>query len=101
MDDEQVETDPLFTALTHPPRMLGVPYVWFGLLFIVAGIGVPLTGTLVGVGVVIGLVVAPLYGIGLVLTEKDAHWMGVILTKFNKCGPTLNKKYWGADSYSP
>jgi type IV secretion system protein VirB3 len=99
--EEEVEIDALFIGMTRPPVTMGVPMEFFGLNFILFGIGMILFMSLTGkVLYFVGLTL-PLHAIGYVATEKDPHWMRVWLTKLSKCAPTRNKRFWKSNSYQP
>ena len=97
----EVEIDPLFIGMTRPAVTLGVPMEFFGLNFMIFGIGMILFLSLTGKFLWFLLFTLPLHGLGYVATEKDPHWMGVWLTKIGKCPPTRNKRYWNCNSYQP
>ena len=40
MEEDQVDIDPLFIGMTRPPIVMGVPMEFFGINFIIFGIGV-------------------------------------------------------------
>lgn len=101
MEDEAVDIDPLFIGMTRPPLVLGVPMEFFGINFIVFGIGFILFTALSSKILFIVAVTLPLHAIGYIATEKDPHWMGVWITKFNKCPPTRNRVHWRSNSYMP
>jgi type IV secretory pathway VirB3-like protein len=39
MREEEANLDPLFIGMTRPPMMMGVPMEFFGINFIILGIG--------------------------------------------------------------
>lgn len=101
MKEDQIDIDPLFVGMTRPPLVWGVPMEFFGINFILFGIGmigfVSLTGKLL---FILG-VCLPLHILGYIATEKEPHWMSIYMTKFAKCGPTRNKMFWKSNSYKP
>ncbi len=100
-EDTQPVADSLFIALTRPPIAMGVPMTFFGINFMVFGVLMIGVEALMAKAIAIALVNLPIHAFGYLMTERDPHWMGVITTKFNKCGPTRNKHFWKVNSYSP
>lgn len=101
MDDERVDLDPLFIGMTRPPMMMGVPMEFFGINFIIFGIGMIMFMSLPGKILFFVCVSLPLHALAYVATERDTHWMRVWLTKLNKCSPIKNKSFWKSNSYKP
>jgi type IV secretory pathway VirB3-like protein len=101
MSEEQIDIDPLFIAMTRLPLTMGVPMEFFGINFIIFGVGMILFMSLVGKILFFVCLSLPLHAIAYVATEKDANWMRVWLTKLNKCSPTRNKRFWKSNSYQP
>lgn len=99
MTDHHRSIDPLFTGLTRPPLVIGVPMEYFGLLFIAFGLGMIGFTSLKAKALYFVLICCPLYLLGYLFTEKEPHWMRVYLTKLTKCGPTRNKRFWKCNSY--
>lgn len=101
MDEDQVDIDPLFIGMTRPPIFWGVPMEFFGINFIIFGVGIiAFTSLLAKLGFVI-LICVPLHVIAYVLTEREPHWMGIYLIKMAKCAPTRNRIFWKTNSYKP
>ena len=100
-EDEAPEIDPLFLALTRPPLVMGVPMTWFGLNFMLFGIGMIAFLDLWPKFLWVLFVCLPWHALGYLLTERDAQFMNVWMTKLQKCGPTRNKGYWKSNSYQP
>ncbi|MDD9900377.1 MAG: VirB3 family type IV secretion system protein [Alphaproteobacteria bacterium] len=101
MQDAPVEIDPLFTGMTRPPMALGVPMEFFGLNFILFGIGMIFFLSLTAKALFFSCVILPLHAAGYVATEKDPHWMRIFLTKMGRCAPIRNRKFWESNSYQP
>ena len=101
MEDEQVDIDPLFIGMTRPPIVWGVPMEFFGINFILFGIGMIAFASLTGKLLFIISICVPLHILAYVATEKEPHWMGIYLTKITQCGPTRNKSFWKSNSYKP
>lgn len=88
--------DPIVIGLTRPPMMFGIPYVVFVLEAMLVVLVFLNTKNLLMFGLFV-----PLHAIGYVLTVRDARFVDVIVTSLSKCPRTLNRSYWGGDSYSP
>ena len=88
--------DPIVIGLTRPPMMFGVPYVVFVIEAMLVLEAFLMTKNLLMFGLFI-----PLHAIGYVLTVRDARFVDVIVTSLSKCPATLNRAFWGGDSYSP
>ncbi len=101
MEEHAVDIDPLFIGMTRPPMVIGVPMEFFGINFIIFGIGMILLTALSSKILFLICVTLPLHSIGIIATEKDPHWMSVRMTKMNKCPPTRNRTYWKTNSYTP
>ena len=102
MSDEQPELDTLFIALTRFPIFAGVPFMYFGVLLILGAVIFLIPG--LGILQIISIeafTLMPAYGLGYILTNKDIFWMQILMTKFNKCSPTMNKRFWKMDSFMP
>lgn len=99
---EEPQVDTLFVALTRSPITFGVPFFYFFFLFIIGAVIFLIPGlTIFQVFAIEVFVLVPLYGMGYVLTARDPFWISILLTKFNKCTPTMNRKHWKSDSYMP
>ena len=101
MKEDQVDVDPLFVGMTRPPLVWGVPMEFFGINFILFGIGMIGFASLTGKLVFILWICLPLHIIGYIATEKEPHWMSIYMTKITKCAPTRNKMFWKSNSYKP
>lgn len=101
MEEEPVSIDPLFIGMTRPPVTMGVPMEFFGVNFMIFGIGMIIFMSLTGKALFFIGITLPLHAIGYVATERDPHWMRVWLIKCSKCPPTRNKHYWKCNSYQP
>lgn len=87
MSEEEVSIDPLFIGMTRPPMMMGVPMEFFGVNFIILGVGMILFMSLSGKIFFFLIINLPLHAIGYIATESDTHWMRVWLTKLGQCSP--------------
>ncbi|MGH1377101.1 MAG: type IV secretion system protein VirB3 [Alphaproteobacteria bacterium] len=101
MSQENITTDAVYLALTRPPMTMGVPMDFFGVNFILTGIGIILCTSLFAMFCVLMFISLPLHGIGLLATKKDPHWISVWKTKMEKTGFTTNQRFWKSNSYSP
>lgn len=99
--EEQIDIDPLFAGMTRPPIVMGVPMEFFGINFIVFGIGMIAFLSLPGKFAFFLCVCIPLHVLGYIATEKEPHWMNIYLVKATKCGPVQNKRFWKTNSYQP
>ena len=91
--EEDVEIDPLFIGMTRPPMAMGVPMEFFGINFMLFGVGMILFMSLAGKILFFICLTLPLHTLGAIATEKDPHWIRVWLTKLNKSPPTKNKQF--------
>jgi type IV secretion system protein VirB3 len=101
MGEDAVDIDPLFIGMTRPPLVIGVPMEFFGINFIIFGIGMILFTALSSKILFFICLTLPIHAIGHIATEKDPHWMSVAVTKMNKCPPTRNRSHWKSNSYTP
>ena len=101
MKDAPVEIDPLFLGMTRPPIAMGVPMEFFGLNFMLFGVGMILFTALSAKALFLACVNLPLHAAGYIATEKDPHWMRVWLTKASRCAPIRNRGFWKSNSYRP
>jgi len=101
MEEEPVEIDPLFIGMTRPPMTMGVPMEFFGINFMIFGIGMVLCASLMGKALFFACLTLPLHALGILATEKDLQWMRIFLTKMNKCPPHKNRRFWKCNSYRP
>ncbi len=101
MEEDPVDINPLFIGMTRPPLTMGVPMEFFGINFILFGIGMIMFTSLTAKILFFICLSLPLHAGGYIATEKDPHWMKVWLTKLNKCPPTTNKRFWKSNSYQP
>ncbi len=99
--EEQIDVDPLFIGMTRPPIVMGVPMEFFGINFIVFGIGMIAFLSLLGKVLFFLCVCLPFHVLGYIATEKEPHWMNIYLTRITRCGFIQNKGYWKANSYQP
>lgn len=101
MDEDQIEIDPLFVGMTRPVLVKGVPMEYFGIIFIIFGVGMIGLTSLMSMAIFFITVCIPLYLLGRLITEREPHWMSIYLTKATKCAPTRNKIFWKSNSFKP
>ncbi len=101
MDEDQVDIDPLFIGMTRPALVQGVPMEFFGINFIIFGIGMIGFTQLWPKFLFVLLVCVPLHIFARVATNKEPHWMSIYLTKIIKCPSIRNKAFWKSNSYKP
>jgi type IV secretion system protein VirB3 len=101
MEEDQVSIDPLFVGMTRPAQVMGVPMEFFGINFIIFGIGMIAFTSIMGKIAFAVIVCGLLHAFGYIATEKEPHWMSIYLTKITKCGPTRNRMFWKTNSYKP
>jgi type IV secretion system protein VirB3 len=99
--DNEKDYDPLFVGMTRPPIVMGVPMEFFGINFIIFGIGMIAFASLSAKALFVLLICLPLHVFGYIATEKEPHWMSIYLTKLTKCGPIQNRGFWKSNSYKP
>ena len=99
--DQKPDIDPLFIGMTRPAMMLGVPFLFFGVVFIITSSGLIMAGGVTDMLLVLLVVSLPLYLMGRILTEREPFWMSVYGTKIFRCMPVFNYFYWKCNSYTP
>ena len=99
--DNLLELDPIFSGMTKPQIVMGVPMEFFGINFILFGIGMIAIYSLTGKLIFVVAVCVPLHAMAYLATEREAHWMSILLTKLSRCGPIRNRSFWKSNSYSP
>lgn len=100
-EDVAPDCEDLFVALTRPPIAFGVPMTFLGINFIIFGVLMIGITALFHKALAIAVINLPIHAIGYIMTERDPHWMSVVVVKNGKCGPTRNKRFWKVNSYSP
>lgn len=100
-NEDQVDLDPVFLGMTTPSIVMGVPMEFFGINFIIFGIGMIGFASLVGKLIFFMMICIPLHVVAYIITEKDPHWMSVYLIKMTQCGPIQNRSFWKSNSYMP
>lgn len=90
-----VKTDPLFVALTRAPTIFGVTYTAFVIEGMLAGI------LLIGGGLLHTLWILPVHAIFYLICTKDPGIFAELAVWVKTYGRCLNKKFWGATSFSP
>jgi len=86
--------DPLFIAMTRPPMLFGVTFLFLGLnLFSVAFVFV-ITKNLLHL-----LFALPIHVVGYLICLKDPQLLDVMVKKAQKTSGVTNKKFWSGASY--
>lgn len=80
-EKETFQRTPLFIGMTKPPLAMGVPMEFFGVNFMIFGIGMIIFMSLTSKIIFFAFVCLPLHGLGYLATEKDPHWMSILITK--------------------
>lgn len=85
---------PLVRALTVPPTLLGVPYLYFMFMGVVSAVLFLATKNLFML-----LAGLPLYAIGRIMVARDPQIFEILMIRSAKC-PPRSKSFWhGASSY--
>lgn len=92
----EIHSDPLFVGLTRVPVVFGVPYAAFVFEVMAAGL----------INIIVGnpfymLLVAPIHGVLYLISIKDPGVFAEIAVWVRTNGRCLNKRFWGAASFSP
>lgn len=95
MEEEEFAVTPLVKALTRPPTLFGVPYMFSMFNMVVAAVVFLMTKNLFS-----GFLVFPIHALGYVLTLRDDRIFEIIRVKMTKC-PPRSQAVWGLDSYRP
>lgn len=86
--------DPLFIAMTRPPMIMGVTFLFMGLnIFAVAFVFV-ITKNLLHL-----LFMVPIHLVGYLICLKDPQLLDVIVKKAQKTSGVTNRKFWSGNSY--
>jgi len=93
---DKIHKDILFVAMTRVPTILGVPYVAFVLELVFASV----TNVLVG-NPLYALLVLPVHAVFYLVSARDAGIFAEIEVWTKTIGRCLNKRFWGAGSFSP
>lgn len=88
------EKDSLFIAMTRPPMLFGVTFLFMGLnIFAVAFVFV-ITKNLFHL-----LFAVPIHLVGYLICLKDPQLLDVIVKKAQKTSGVTNRKFWSGSSY--
>lgn len=94
--DQKLHKDILFVAMTRVPTILGVPYVAFVLELMFASVMNVISGN-----PLYALLVIPVHAVFYLITVKDPGVFSEIEVWTRTIGRCLNKRFWGAASFSP
>ncbi len=86
--------DPLFIAMTRPPMIMGVTFIFMGLNFLGVAFIFVITKNLLHL-----LFIIPIHMVGYLICLKDPQLMDVIVKKSQKTSGVTNKKFWRGASY--
>lgn len=94
MEGNQINTSPLYPAMTRPPMLFGVTMNYFVFALAMTVVAFNLFG-LRYISIYL-----PLHIIGALLCLIDQNIFSVI-AKYLECHKTPNKRLWGSQSYEP
>lgn len=86
--------DSLFIAMTRPPMLLGVTFLFLGLNVMTVAFVFVLTKNILHL-----LFIIPIHLVGYLMCLKDPQLMDVIVKKSQKTSGVTNKKFWSGASY--
>ena len=88
------EKDPLFIAMTRPPMIMGVTFLFMGLnIFTVAFVFV-ITKNLLHLCFMVSI-----HLVGYLMCLKDPQLLDVVVKKTQKTSGVTNRKFWSGNSY--
>lgn len=90
MEYGRLEKDPLFLALTRPPLVLGVTYMWVALEGLLGAVYFINTSDFM-----MFIYVAGLHLIGWLITSRDPQFLDVMMVSAKISGKCKNKMYHG------
>jgi type IV secretory pathway VirB3-like protein len=93
--------DPLFTALTRPTTVLGVPLKWFLLLAGQWGFTIIMWPAFFKAMAMGGGIAMCGWIYGMIRTEKEPFWMEIMWVKLIRNNNNRNHGIWNANSYMP
>lgn len=88
------EKDPLFIAMTRPPMIMGVTFLFMGINVIGVAFVFVLTKNLLHL-----LFGIPIHLIGYLICMRDPQLIDVYVKKSQKTSGVTNRKYWSGSSY--
>ena len=95
MKENNLQTYPLFVAMTRPPMMLGVTQTFFVMNFVPC-----FCFLLISKSITISLgIFVILHVVGVLGCAKDNSFFEIFLGKYSFSCP--NKQIWGCNSYDP
>ena len=88
--------DPLVLGLSRPPTIMGVPYA-------AALLNAVLTMTvfIAFSNLFLLLIAVPIHLILVVLSLIDVRFLDIATVVASKCPRSMNRAYWGSQSYAP
>lgn len=95
-DNAKLRKDLLFVALTRVPTIMGIPYVAFVLEMMFASLMIIMVGKPLYM-----LSVVPVHAVLYLISAKDPGIFSEMEIWLKTSGRCLNKRFWGATSFSP
>lgn len=86
--------DPLFIAMTRPPMLMGVTFLFMGLNIMGVAFIFTLTKNIFHL-----LFVVPIHFVGYLICLKDPQLMDIVLRKTQRTSGVTNRKFWSGSSY--
>ena len=93
---EQLETNPIFGALTRPAMTAGVTFEYHGLNLMVSVCAFIALGSLL-----YGLIFIPLHVFGWLVCRYDTHFFTLVYKRFFLLPRMPNQAFWGVRAYEP
>ncbi len=96
MEEERLNQDTLYLALTRPAMVFGVPLEAAFLSVLIAGLAM-----IIGDSIFFLILAAPLLGISYFIVKRDQNAFRVLFRFFDTGGKCRNRSHWGGSSPSP
>ena len=88
--------DPLVLGLSRPPTIMGVPYAAALLNAVVT-----MTVFIAFSNLLFLLIAVPVHLVLVVLSLIDVRFLDIAMVVASKCPRSMNRVYWGTQSYAP
>ena len=85
--------DPLFIAMTRPPMLLGVTFLFLGLNVLGVAFVFVITKNILHL-----LFIVPIHLVGYMICLKDPMLLDVMIKRAQKTSGVTNKKFWAGSS---
>lgn len=92
-----LKEQPIIRAMTRVPTIGGIPYPYWGMMFLISTSSIVVFKSFTGFFVLL----AVLYVIGRLIARYDMMFMSLLMTKLSECPSGRNDDYWGCKSYDP